>query len=144
MREKMEIWKTIESSPNYQVSNLGSVKNTKTGKTLKVVTNNSGYNLVCLSNKNKKQTGYIHRLIAEAFIDTNLDTRISVVNHIDGNKTNNTIKNLEWATHADNVYHGRARLKVKAKEVTDLLELLEQMDLDQIAKAVTYCKNMVS
>jgi hypothetical protein len=140
----MEIWKTVESSPNYKISSIGSVRNTKTGKTLKVATNNSGYKLVCLSNKDKKQTGYIHRLVAEAFIDTDLDTRVSVVNHIDGNKNNNTIENLEWTTYADNAYHGKARLKVKAKEVTDLLELLEQMDLDQISKAVAYCKNMVS
>jgi len=140
----MEVWKTVESSPNYEVSNFGSVRNTKTGKMLKVVTNPSGYKLVCLSNKDKKQTGYIHRLVAEAFVDTDLDTRSSVVNHIDGNKSNNTIENLEWATYADNAYHGKARLKVKAKEVTDLLELLEQMDLNQIAKAVAYCKNMVS
>jgi hypothetical protein len=129
---------------NYKISSIGSVRNTKTGKTLKVATNNSGYKLVCLSNKDKKQTGYIHRLVAEAFIDTDLDTRVSVVNHIDGNKNNNTIENLEWTTYADNAYHGKARLKVKAKEVTDLLELLEQMDLDQISKAVAYCKNMVS
>jgi hypothetical protein len=137
------MWKTVESSPNYKVSNLGSIKNTKTGKMLKVATNNSGYKLVCLSTENKKQTGYIHRLVAEAFIDTNLDTRTSVVNHIDGNKSNNIIENLEWATYAENAYHGKARLKVKAKEVTELLELLEQMDLDQINKAVTYCKQLL-
>jgi hypothetical protein len=140
----MEIWKTVESSPNYEISDLGSVRNIKTGKMLKIVTNDSGYKLVCLSNKNKKRTGYIHRLIAEAFIDTDLDTRTCIVNHIDGNKGNNAIKNLEWATHTDNAYHGRARLKVKAKEVIDLLDLLEQMDLDQLTKAVAYCKSMVS
>ena len=140
----METWKTVESSLNYEVSNFGSVRNIKTGKMLKVATNNSGYKLVCLSNKNIKQTSYIHRLVAEAFVDTELDPRTSVVNHIDGNKSNNTIKNLEWATYTDNAYHGRARLKVKAKEVTDLLEILEQMNLDQIAKAVAYCKSMVS
>jgi hypothetical protein len=139
----MEIWKTVESSPNYKVSNSGSIKNIKTGRILKVSTNNSGYNLVCLSTENKKQTGYIHRLVAEAFIDTNLDTRTSVVNHIDGDKNNNNIENLEWATYAENAYHGKARLKVKAKEVTELLELLEQMNLDQIDKAVTYCKELL-
>jgi hypothetical protein len=139
----MEIWKTIKSSPNYEVSNFGSIRNTKTGNLLKVATNNSGYKLVCLSNKNKKQTGYIHRLVAEAFINTNLDTRISVVNHIDGDKSNNTIKNLEWATYADNAIHGRARLKIKAKQVTDLIDLLEQMDLDQIDKAVKYCESIL-
>ena len=139
----MEIWKTINSSPNYEVSNLGSVRNTKTGKMLKVATNNSGYKLVCLSNNNKKQTGYVHRLVAEAFINTNLDTRTSVVNHIDGDKSNNTIKNLEWATYTDNAMHGRARLKIKAEQATVLLDLLEQMELSQIDKVVKYCKGIL-
>lgn len=139
----MEIWKTVVSSPNYEVSNFGSIRNTKTGNMLKAATNNSGYNLVCLSNKNKKQTGYIHRLVAEAFVSTNLDTRTSVVNHIDGNKSNNTINNLEWATYTDNAMHGRARLKVKAEQATDLLVLLEQMDLDQIDNVVKYCKRIL-
>ena len=139
----MEIWKTIESSPNYEISNFGSIKNTKTGNILKVATNNYGYKLVCLSDNNKKQTGYIHRLIAEAFINTNLDTRTSVVNHIDGDKTNNTIENLEWSTYSDNAIHGRARLKIKAEQATALLGLLEQMDLDQIDKVVKYCKSIL-
>ena len=139
----MEKWKTIISSPNYEVSNLGSVRNTKTGNMLKVATNNFGYKLVCLSNKNKKQTGYIHRLVAEAFIDTDLDPRTSVVNHIDGVKSNNTIKNLEWATYTDNAMHGRIRLKIKAEQATILLDLLEQMELDQIDNVVKYCKGIL-
>jgi len=139
----MEIWKTIESSPNYEVSNLGSIRNIKTGNVLKVATNTYGYKLVCLSNKNQKQTGYIHRLVAEAFIKTNLDTRTSVVNHIDGDKTNNSIKNLEWATYSDNAFHGRVRLKIKADQATELLDLLEQMDFNQIDKVVKYCKSIL-
>ena len=139
----MEIWKTVKSSPNYEVSNLGSIRNNKTGNVLKVATNNFGYKLVCLSNKNKKQTGYIHRLVAEAFIDTDLDTRCSVVNHIDGDKSNNAINNLEWATYTDNAMHGRVRLKIKAEQATILLDLLEQMDLDQIDKVVKYCEGIL-
>lgn len=139
----MEIWKTIKSSPNYEVSNFGSVKNTKTGNILKVATNNYGYKLVCLSNKNKKQTAYIHRLVAEAFIDTELDTKTSVVNHIDGDKSNNSIKNLEWASYTDNALHGRARLKIKAEQAAILLNLLERMELDQVDKVVDYCKRIV-
>ena len=138
----MEIWKLIKSAPNYEISNTGSVRNTKTGKMLKIATNNHGYHLVCLSYKNKKQTSYIHRLVAEAFIPTNLDTRTSVVNHIDGNKSNNSIKNLEWATYAENAYHGKARVKVKAKEITDILELFERMELEQIDEVLAYARRI--
>ena len=138
----MEIWKPIKSAPNYEISNNGSVRNNKTGKLLKVVTNNHGYHLVCLSHKNTKQTGYIHRLVAEAFVPTDLDTRISVVNHIDGNKSNNAIENLEWTTHAENTYHGKSRVKVKAKEIIDILELFERMELDQIEEVLAYAKRI--
>jgi hypothetical protein len=138
----MEIWKTIKSAPNYEISSNGSVRNTKTGTMLKIATNNHGYHLVCLSYKNKRQTAYIHRLIAEAFVATELDMRTSVVNHIDGNKSNNTIENLEWATHAENTYHGRARVKVKAKEIIDILELFERMELEQIDKVLSYAKRI--
>jgi hypothetical protein len=138
----MEIWKLIKSAPNYEISNNGSVRNTKTGKILKIATNNHGYHLVCLSYKNKKQTAYIHRLIAEAFVSTDLDMRTSVVNHIDGNKRNNTIENLEWVTHAENVYHGKARVKVKAKEITDILELFERMELEQIDEVLSYARRI--
>ena len=96
-----------------------------------------------MSNKNKKQTGYIHRLVAEAFIKTNLDIRTSVVNHMDGDKSNNSIKNLEWATYSDNAFHGRIRLKIKAEQATDLLNLLEQMNSDQIDNVVKYCKSIL-
>jgi hypothetical protein len=139
----MEIWKIVKSAPNYEVSNLGSVRNTKTGKTLKIATNNSGYKLVCLSHRNQRQTGYIHRLVAEAFIKTDLDTNTSIVNHIDGDKSNNTIENLEWSNYSENAYHGKARLKVKAKEVSELLEILEKMDLCQINKAISICKSIL-
>jgi hypothetical protein len=138
----MEIWKTVKSYPNYEVSSVGSVRNTKTGKNLKVATNNCGYQLVCLSNKNEKQTSYIHRLVAETFIDTNLDTRTSVVNHIDGDRNNNSIDNLEWATYSENAYHGRAQVKVKAKEITKLLKLFENMELHQIDDVLAYAKNI--
>ena len=138
----MEIWKPVKSAPNYEISNNGLVRNTKTGKMLKIATNNHGYHLVCLSYKNKKQTGYIHRLVAEAFIPTDLDTRISVVNHIDGYKSNNSIENLEWTTHAENTYHGKARVKVKAKEIINILELFERMELEQIDKVLAYAKRI--
>jgi len=138
----MEVWKLIKSAPNYEISNKGSVRNNKTGKVLKITTNNNGYQLVCLSYKNKKQTAYIHRLVAEAFVATNLDMRTSVVNHIDGNKSNNTIENLEWATYAENAYHGKARVKVKAKEITDILELFERMELKQIDEVLSFARRI--
>lgn len=137
----MEIWKTVRSFPNYQISNVGSIRNVKTGKILKVATNSYGYKLVCLSNKNKKQTSYIHRLVAEAFIAATADIKTSVVNHIDGDRSNNTIENLEWVSCVKNAF--RATARVKTNEITNVLDMLEQMNVEQLNKVVTYCKHIV-
>lgn len=107
----MEQWKTIEGHPNYEVSNLGNVRSkdkyitTKKGwkylskgKTLKPWF--ASYLTVQLTN-NKRAT--IHRLVAQAFIP-NPDNKAEV-NHIDGNKRNNCVSNLEWVTRSENHTH---------------------------------------
>ena len=97
-----EIWKPIKDYPLYKISNLGQVKNVKTGKILKP---NSGgkYYSVELFNENGSKRKAIHRLVAETFIP-----RIkgkNVVNHIDGNGFNNSVSNLEWCTNQENNVH---------------------------------------
>ena len=93
----MEIFKVIEEFPSYQVSNLGNIKNSKGD--LMVVgkrKTNSGYLQVRLFYNGKYYYRYIHRLMAIAFIPNPNNYR--TVNHIDGNKINNVITNLEWAS----------------------------------------------
>ena len=93
--------KYIENSylPNgYKISKNGSVLS-KYSKVLKQSISNSGYK--CLNIKNK---GYfIHRALAFVFIDNPLNKE--QVNHIDGNKLNNDISNLEWVTRSENCKH---------------------------------------
>jgi len=103
----MEIWKPVNRIPGYEVSNQGRVKSLKQKqpKLLKIVTNNVGYDLVCLSNGNVKYTSYIHRLVAEAFIPTNLTLDNIHVNHRDKNPRNNNVENLEWTTRSENMFH---------------------------------------
>jgi hypothetical protein len=55
----------------------------------------------------KKKNMYIHRLVAEAFIDNPENKKF--VNHIDYDKANNNIDNLEWVTHSENVIHANKR-----------------------------------
>lgn len=94
----MEHYLTIEDHPNYEVSNLGNVRNKKTG-TVRALTNRRGYLKVRLDNKDES----VHRLVAETFFDG--DHTGYQVNHIDGNKSNNRLGNLEWVTASENVKH---------------------------------------
>lgn len=86
----------------YQVSDSGLVRNSRTGRVLKFSTVN-GYHRVCLCQNGKMTNLYVHRLVASAFIP-NPENK-SEVNHIDGNKTNNSVANLEWATRIENQRH---------------------------------------
>ena len=94
----MEHYVTITSHPNYEVSDLGNVRNKKTG-TIRKLTDRKGYRKVRLNNQDES----VHRLVAEAFYEGNHDGL--QVNHKDGNKANNRVDNLEWVTSSENVKH---------------------------------------
>lgn len=99
----MEQWKVVKGFENYLVSSLGNVK-TVNGKLKKVVydsKNNYGYVELWKNNKGKKFR--IHRLVAETFIPNTLGKE--QVNHIDGDKKNNCVSNLEWVTPKENIRH---------------------------------------
>jgi hypothetical protein len=100
----MEIWKSINGYDDYQISNLGRVKSLKYNKEriLKPFSNSDGYLTVELR-KNKDESKYcrIHNLIALAFIPNPYNK--SCIDHIDRNKTNNSINNLRWVTHQENM-----------------------------------------
>lgn len=75
----------------------------KKRKKLAPVDNGLGYKMVTLTKNGRHLQKYIHRLVAEAFIENPLGLR--EVNHIDGDKSNNSVSNLEWITHRDNIMH---------------------------------------
>ena len=99
----MEIWKDIQGYEGlYQVSNLGRVINFKSKK-IKCFSLVKGYCLVLLSKNGKTSMKRVHRLVAESFINNN--NLKEEVNHIDGNKLNNNVENLEWCNHSENMLH---------------------------------------
>ena len=104
-----EEWKDIKGYEGlYQISNLGRVKSLprngtiKEEKILKYSLDKYGYPQIVLNNK-KHKCFRVHRLVAEAFL-LNPKNK-STVNHKDGNKTNNNVKNLEWNTIKENNDH---------------------------------------
>ena len=104
----MEEWKDIDDMNGYyQISNLGNVKSFITlkqnkkenGQILKPYKITKGYFAVSLFKKDYR----IHQLVAKHFIPN--PNNLPQVNHIDGDKSNNKVENLEWVTNRENVTH---------------------------------------
>jgi hypothetical protein len=99
----MEIWKNITGyDGKYQVSNYGRVKNIRT-KNFLGCNAKSGYTIVNLFKDSKQKSFGIHRLVAKEFLN-NFDKDL-MVNHIDFNKSNNHVNNLEMVTNRENQCH---------------------------------------
>lgn len=136
-----EEWRDVPNFEGYQVSSLGRVRGidrlcgnrpgvTK-GKILKPFRNKRGYLEVNLYNNSKSTAKIIHRLVAKAFISN--DFNKPQVNHIDGNKLNNEVSNLEWMSNSENQLHAyslglqpsragenNVKAKITDKSVTEL------------------------
>lgn len=152
----MEIWKDIKGYEGvYQISNIGRVKSlartvrysngathTVQEKIKSTRKNPDGYLRTSLSSHSNKINYSIHRLVAEHFIDNNQN--LEQVNHIDGNKENNAVTNLEWCTSAGNMKHAhRTGLihysngekhqwsKLTEKDVIKIMELVKDKTLTQ-------------
>lgn len=100
-------WKDIEGyEGRYQVSDTGLVRSLLHGepRVLKNTKTHQGYQRVGLAyGRSKQKKALVHRLVAKAFIP-NRQTK-PYVNHINGNKKNNQVSNLEWCTQSENVQH---------------------------------------
>lgn len=100
----MEKWKVIENTYNmFSISDKGNIKNNKTGRVLKLQRNHKGYLEVRVTINKIKKTLKPHRLVAFYFVE-NKENKPQV-NHIDGNKENNNVNNLEWVTNHENAQH---------------------------------------
>lgn len=118
----METWKDINDYEGlYRVSSEGNVFSIRSNKVLKQgktskASNGSYYFKVDLCKNGKQESALIHRLVAQAFI-LNPENKPQV-NHIDGNKLNNSVENLEWCTREENQQHAWENgLHEKTREV---------------------------
>lgn len=109
----------IKDFPEYYVTNTGDIYSCQIFhnpdgriRKLKFTETKDGYLRVSLSDsEHKKHLRLVHRLVAEAFIPN--PEHKSDVNHIDGNKQNNYISNLEWTTRSENILHAYRKLRKK-------------------------------
>ena len=103
-----EEWKPVKDFEGiYEISNLGrlkSFKSDKNGLILKNTNSKGWYFTVVLTKKEKTLSVRIHRLVALHFIKNDCIDK-KQVNHIDGNKQNNVVSNLEWVTPRENIIH---------------------------------------
>lgn len=103
----IEEWKIISRFPKYEVSSFGRVRKISTNKLLFLKNHTAGYKQVIIQENNKKYYLYVHRLVAEAFIDNPND--YPYINHKDEDKTNNRVNNLEWCTPKYNANYGTCK-----------------------------------
>lgn len=122
--------KVIEAYPNYSVYPDGKIINNKTGRVLKLDLNSCDYLRATLCMDNRPKKFFVHRLVAEAFLDN--PDNLPQVNHINGDKQDNSVENLEWCTQSINQYHAhhnglqKRYTKVSEDQVKTICELLSE------------------
>ena len=118
---EVETFVEIEGFENYEISNLGKVRNIKSGRMLKPHLNHNGYLKHHLYRHDKQKELFLHRIIAIAFIDN--PGKKPQVNHIDENKLNNDLSNLEWCTAKENLIHGTRTKRAAEKLSKKVIQL---------------------
>lgn len=146
------MWKKIERNDNYSINKQGQVRNDKTSHIKKPTLNKrNGYLVVDLYKDNKREKVPIHRLVAEAFIP-NPENKLTV-DHIDGNRQNNSIDNLRWATYGEQnsrfetlgvrsepiiVNHYEEKRKKRGGGHEAWLGIIEVLEFDSISEVAKY------
>lgn len=136
----VERFKDIEGYEGlYQISNLGNVKSLNYGRTgeeklLKPAKKDNGYLFIGLHKNGNVKFFLIHRLVALAFIPNPL--YLKEINHINEDKTDNCVNNLEWISHKDNMKYG-------TRIVKELETKSKKGSVNAEKPVVQYTKNMI-
>jgi hypothetical protein len=104
LETRSKVWATIPGYEGRYMTNLyGDIYSERSGRLLAKVVNKSGYNRVDLCKGGERKSKLVHRIVAETFIPNPQNK--PQVNHINGNKIDNRVQNLEWATPEENYRH---------------------------------------
>jgi hypothetical protein len=156
MNNYKEIWMDVIGYEGlYEVSNMGRIKNKKYNgcHITKGTKNAKGYFYIGLTNKGCK-TISVHRLVALIFLPNPLNKK--TVNHIDGNKSNNFLNNLEWVSHKENMKHGyknglinnkgmrSGKAKLTDKQVKEIKENPNNLSQKELSKNYNISQQNIS
>ena len=149
-----EEWRTVvvngETYDDYEVSNLGRVKSLRFNIIMKFWENQGGYYNVDLYKNKKKKSYGVHRLVAFAFIPQ-VEGKTEV-NHINEDKHDNRVENLEWADRPQQIHHGTRTKRAVNKQTKTMrnrcgrkiraihVETGETIDFDSLTQASQYFK----
>ena len=129
-----EVWRNIKDYEGlYQVSSWGRIKRVTTGRILKTILGKDGYLQINLCKNGIQKRYKVHRLVAQAFIPNPQNK--PQVNHIDEDKENNYVENLEWVTNQENMLHNElykrcvehAKIPVICLETNERFESITQL-----------------
>ena len=134
-------WVPIIGFPNYEIRIDGIVRNKKTGKIKKPSLGHNGYPVYSLrDSKGKLHLKTVHRLLAIAFIPN--PERKAEINHIDGNKENYSINNLEWCTRKENDNHARKTGLHKSDGDKEVAQYSKSGELISVYKSASYASRI--
>lgn len=121
----------------YAITSDGEVLSTRYNRTLKPRPTEDGYLQVVLCVRGDQKPFYVHRLVAQAFVPN--PEGLPEVNHIDENKNNNDVSNLEWVTAKDNCNHGTRNERMAKKHFKTVINLdtLHMYESVKLASALT-------
>ena len=138
------MWRPIDHK--YECNEKGEIRNITTGRILRTCKGKDGYYRVSLFSLGRSKSYMVHRLILSAFIPNPEPSKYTEINHIDGNKDNNTLSNLEWCDRGYNQRHAyknglqpskkgskNGRAKLTEKDITHIKRLLPNTTQSEIA-----------
>ena len=144
----------IKGLEQYEISREGIIRNCKNLRIKSQYISSTGYYMISISINNKSKPFRVHRLLAMTFIQ-NIKC-YEYINHIDGNKLNNNLDNLEWCTHLQNMQHAfKNRLinntnenngmaKLNKEQVIKIKELLKKkMSQQKIANIFVVSRSAI-